>query len=818
MPCGSCAQDDPIRIPCGSAPSADRLARTIRHRPSSLSISRALQVWQSAARRSDGARGTGEARRLRGRAADAREWSLGEGVQAGEGGAIEPDLLFLGKGQYALEVMTARSAGRPTRAAVRALWQRRHGKRPSPVVLVVAYPGGSGTRASLCGPAGDQPPVIDDVELAQAERLCAAALAEPNRHTAQRMLSAALPEVDAPMPGIRNAGMLATHELETGVPTRPDWAEACARGQRLAGLSGRRLVEGLGYSVTEHAANTSILTDARGDRAIAVFLQEHEGFEEGAERFGRGGPVSDALAQADLKNLPWVVLTRGRQIRLHSRHPDLGVGRKGREQTFLELNLALLTDAQAGYLPLLFGAEALVDGGSFARILADSADYAAALGARLRDRVYTQAVPTLATAIARRSARRPASQADLDAVYEQALVVLFRLLFVAYAEDKDLLPYRSNDAYRGHALKTMARDLAGELRSPGGHHFDAASTRRWREVRDLWAAVHRGEDDWGVPAYDGGLFSGDAAVNPAGAALAELELTNRDLGPALSALLVDIGPEGPGPVDFRSLSVREFGTIYEGLLESSLSIAPSDLAVDAKDTYLPARAGQQVVVEAGEVYSHNRSGVRKSTGSYFTKPFAVEHLLDTALEPALDDHLARLAAHLDRGDEAAAADAFFDFRCVDLAMGSGHFLVAAVDRIEARLSAFLALRPIPQVEAELTRLRDAALERLGPLASSVEIEQSSLLRRQVARRCVYGVDRNGIASSWPASRSGSTPSWRGCRCRSWTTRWWRATASRASEPSRRRCASWSPAPRGRGSSPRCSASRSSRSSTGRRRR
>ena len=76
-------------------------------------------------------------------------------------------------------------------------------------------------------------------------------------------------------------------------------------------------------------------------------------------------------------------------------------------------------------------------------------------------------------------------------------------------------------------------------------------------------------------------------------------------------------------------------------------------------------------------------------------------------------HLARVQRLLDAGEEAKAAEAFFDFSCVDIAMGSGHFLVAAVDRIEARLSGFLALNPIPQVTAELDRLRAAAYDALG---------------------------------------------------------------------------------------------------------
>ena len=117
----------------------------------------------------------------------------------------------------------------------------------------------------------------------------------------------------------------------------------------------------------------------------------------------------------------------------------------------------------------------------------------------------------------------------------------------------------------------------------------------------------------------------------------------------------------------------------------------------------------QVVVPAGSVYLHNRSGVRKASGSYFTKPFAVEHLLDNALEASAGrPHRPARGAPSDAGDEAALAEAFFDFRCADIAMGSGHFLVAALDRIEARLSAWLALNPVPAVTNELLRLRHTA--------------------------------------------------------------------------------------------------------------
>ena len=499
------------------------------------------------------------------------------------------------------------------------------------------------------------------------------------------------------------------------------------------------------------ATNASVLTAVGRREAIAVFCNDDEPFEAPASRFDSTSPVSRALALANRENLDWVVLTRASEIRLYAARSEIGVGRKGRAETFVELNLALLSNEQAGYLQLLFSADALADGGSLHKILDDSADYAAELAVRLRDRIYHETVPALSQAVAARLSasgrHRELTEADLDDAYEQVMVILFRLLFVAYAEDKDLLPYRSNGHYADHSLSHKARRLAEDLRR-GKTDFDEHATDLWDDVCRLWEAVNLGNADWGVPTYNGGLFSDDPAVSPSGAALAGVRLTNAEFGPALTAALVDKGPEGPGSVDFRSLSVREFGTIYEGLLESKLSAAPDDLTVKrikGIDQYVPASGRDEVEVPRGTVYFHNRSGARKATGSYFTKPFAVEHLLDHALEPALEGHLARLDSLRETGDDAGVAQAFFDFRCADIAMGSAHFLVAAVDRIEARLSAWLSLHPAPAITAELARLRTAGFDALGELGDGVEIETGSLLRRQVARHCIYGVDKNRVA-------------------------------------------------------------------------
>ena len=614
------------------------------------------------------------------------------------------------------------------------------------MLLVAAYPTSGVQRVSLCGPAGDLPMVQHDVEMSQAQRLAEVALSEPSHHAATRFLLANLPELDSPMPGLRNVGLLATQELRAGVPDRPDWRASGERARPLLGLRGRQLVESLGYGIEVLSTNTSMLTINGRNRAIAVFCDEDEPFDAPAQRFNGTSPVSQALAVADQKAVDWVILTRSSEIRLYAARSDTGVGRKGRAETFVELNLSLLPAELAGYLHLLFSADALMENGTLETILDRSADFAAELAVRLRERVYFQTVPALSDAVALRLGRDPTG-ADLEDAYEQVMVILFRLLFVAYAEDKDLLPYRTNDHYTVHSLKRTARRLVAD-RQAGTDHYDEHARSLWHGVQEVWRAVNEGNSGWGVPAYNGGLFTDDLEVSKPGAALTSLELTDAEFAPALAGLLIDEGPEGEGPVDFRSLSVREFGTIYEGLLESRLAVAQDDLTVTTikgKEQYVPASGDDAVIVPAGSVYLLNRSGVRKASGSYFTKPFAVEHLLDHALEPALDDHIARLETLRDAGDEAALAQAFFDFRCADIAMGSGHFLVAALDRIEARLSAWLALNPVPAVTNELLRLRRTAERALGDLRDGVEIESSSLLRRQVARHCVYGVDRNRVA-------------------------------------------------------------------------
>lgn len=656
---------------------------------------------------------------------------------------IRVDRVLTGPGQggLGLQVVVASLTGDPSNEAIRRLHSKRLGKKIFPLVVAAADGRGS---VFVMGPSPDTSP-IGPIPEGQAARILQAGLDSPSGLIGRQRISQLLRSFESTeVAGMTNSGLFATHYLTEGVRDTPQWSVATSDAADWLTLRGERLISAMGYSARRAAPAAHVLTDGDSNRprAIAVLLADTESFDAESSRFAVS-PVSFGLNLAQREGTNWLMVLRGSQIRIYPAKPGVGVGSRGLAETFFEIDLALLPEEDAGFLGFVFGAKALGDEGTIQLLLEGSRRYATGLGERLRHRVYEEVVPNLAVAVASQL-DDDGEEVDLDLAYRLTLRILFRLLFQAYAEDRGLLPYGRNDRYTRNSLKRWAADFVEQPELVD--QLDSESHAIWDDLQQVWAVIDSGDRTWDVPPYNGGLFGADPMLHPEGHLIAEMELDSAVIGYALRHLLVDITPDGNiGPVDFRSLSVREFGTIYEGLLESSLSRTDIDLKLDAKKTFVPAKKDDEVKVHAGEIYFHNSSGERKATGSYFTPSFAVEHLLERALEPAFEAHLAEVAELLEEGDGAGAEEKFFDFRVADLAMGSGHFLVAGIDTIEAGMSAFLADHPLPGVTNELRRLEKSARDALGDDQADYEFEPSALLRRQIARRCIYGLDINSIA-------------------------------------------------------------------------
>ena len=363
-----------------------------------------------------------------------------------------------GQGQrLQLEVLYSDHDRTPNSGQLRSAWKARQARRGVPLLVIVLH----ADKAHVCGPSGEDPAVYPNLDPGQVERICQEALEQPSRQAALRALRDSLGSLEEQsLPGLRNEGFLATHELINGVPNRADWAPARGKDRRILDKSGKDLLESLGFSIEALDNVTDILKAGDRKNAVGVLLTEHETPESGSERIpGNLSPVSYALARADEQNLDWVVVIHGRKIRLYPAKMGVGVGRKGRTETFLECHTGLLPDDQAAYLWLLFSADALLPDGSLASILMGSKDFAGNLASRLRERIYDEVIPRLAEGLAEaRGLENPTAQ-DLTETYRMAMRVLFRLLFIAYGEDKDLLPYRFNGLYQKRSLKAKAKDL-----------------------------------------------------------------------------------------------------------------------------------------------------------------------------------------------------------------------------------------------------------------------------------------------------------------------------------------------------------------------
>jgi hypothetical protein len=637
-----------------------------------------------------------------------------------------------------VQVAVATSTVRPTKAVMDAAWKTRGANTAMPV-LVVAVQGDSAW--VYAGSGG----VIGPVPARSAARQLQSVLDEPNVMAAQVRLTAvrrALSSGEAT--GFSNHFLFASYHLRVNVPRRSDWAAAQTAAESMLAKQGKDLIGALGFSaesISNASGSALVLRAASGSRrAIAVLLDESEHFDQKSPAY-QLSPVAHGLELATREEVPWLVVMRHSTLRLYPGRDGVGVGQRGQSETYFELDLGLLDIEFAGFLSLIFSADALEKGGSAQQILDGSGRYAAELGANLRDRVYLKVVPPLSIAIAQNLPKLglPIDAEGLNVAYALTLRILFRILFQAYGEDSELLPAGRNTNYGANSLqKFVEENLTTDAADFG------SSSSVWFDLTQVWDAIFNGNKLWEVPAYGGSLFDPATAE---GELLQKLVLPDSDLGPALQAMLTEVTEDGTrGPVDFRSLQVREFGTIYEGLLESSLSLAEVDLTVDARGAFVPAKDGDEVAAPAGTPYFHSASGERKATGSYFTPKIVVDHLIERSVEPALDAHLQKVRVLVDEGREREAANLFWDFRVADLAMGSAHFLVAAVDKVERGMRDFLTVTDMPRVRAELARLADKAREALGDDIEAAEaITEAQLLRRQVARRCIYGLDINPLA-------------------------------------------------------------------------
>ncbi len=275
-------------------------------------------------------------------------------------------------------------------------------------------------------------------------------------------------------------------------------------------------------------------------------------------------------------------------------------------------------------------------------------------------------------------------EGDLDPqeYYRQLLRMVYRLIFLFVAEDRGLLfnpasKTAARERYREHYSTARLRRLAERRR--GTRHPDL--------YRGLWVVMEKlGSDagcpELGLPGLGGFLWSEQAVAD-----LAECQLANHDLLYVVRSLAFTEEGRVRRAVDYKNLGPEELGSVYESLLE----LQP-EMNVDAPTFDLKVVGGSE----------------RKTTGSYYTPTSLIQCLLDSALDPVIEEAL----------KEDDPEEALLNLKICDPATGSGHFLVSAAHRVARSLAAVRTGDAEPSPEAQRTALRE------------------------VIGRCLYGVDIN----------------------------------------------------------------------------
>lgn len=274
---------------------------------------------------------------------------------------------------------------------------------------------------------------------------------------------------------------------------------------------------------------------------------------------------------------------------------------------------------------------------------------------------------------------------SMQALFEELLRTVYRLIFLAVAEDRDLLhprrtPREARQLYAAGYSFTFWRERSRRRVARDKHH-DA-----WEAMKVTLAALEHGEELLGLPAL-GGLFAQSSTRH-----LNAAKLPNRAFLAALFCLGFIRKDGVTHRINWRDLKTEELGSVYEGLLE----IRPS------------LTASGQFQLGTGA-----KGNDRKTSGSYYTPDSLVECLLDSALDPVLE----RAEANGTTAEEKVAA--ILDLKVIDPACGSGHFLLGAARRMADRVA----------------RLRN---EDAGK-------EDTQAALRDVVSRCIHGVDRNPMA-------------------------------------------------------------------------
>ena len=617
-----------------------------------------------------------------------------------------------------------------SKSGINRLWSERWNNRAIPVILIATSDAGT-NRVNVLGPdeahrSLRELPAQQVVDLLRDIRDCDQIEAH------ERLTNELSAMAESITPGLRANGLLTTHFMSNRLrlPENATSLQNAVNSISTQHLSTgwRDLVRPLGYEIEDQDDGNYLLRHQNSP--IAIIRPYPEVID--LNRMNDSGQLPEGvlLVACQRAGAPWGILTAEGRYRLFQQNPKTGAA----TGQWLEIHPQALSEEDRLYVGLL-SPQSLRQDGWMSQWSEEARDFGDELRRGLEERISNVALPQLARGLAEWLQSQGVdvnNREQLDEIGRAALTLTFRYMFVLHLEAREHLPIR-DERYRRDSAATLADDCRTE-HGP----FDRNSVRRWQGLQKLTGMMRNGDQSAQVPAYNGGLFSPDRF--PGSSLLESAQISDQRLAPAIAAIAFENdGEDAPG-LDYAGLQVGHLGAIYEALLSYQLSIADEDLIYDAKkDIFRPKQASDKHTdVQRSELLYQTEKGGRKAGGVYYTRHEFVQHLLNHSLLPALDDHLKEVET-IAVTSTSDAAQHLFKFSIIDPAMGSAHFLTAALDMMADHVELFLVNHPLPPIAEMLRELRQDAGE------SAANTKDGDLLRRLILKRCIYGVDVSPMA-------------------------------------------------------------------------
>ena len=528
-----------------------------------------------------------------------------------------------------------------------------------------------------------------------------------------------------------NKGLFSTHYLRSRIfnDTRQNIDEKLEDIKEKIG-DVNKLLESLGWDI----ANS---TGSYYDGMVSITITDADDF---SIRKNESDVAPSYTAVATLRKSSWAILTNGRKWRLYSAKISAS------STNYFEILLDPEQDNITKYLIIVFGAESFEEKDEKRDVdvfFDESKNHSTQLEGNMSEKIMKSdgLFLDIVKGVLGHDMKKTFSSEELESAKQTSLKIMYRVWFLAYAESRNLLPTKDKK-YKPVSLQSIRSHLDSYESKP-------EEDECWNALLVLFKGIRNGSREHNLPQYNGDLFKSDHGID-------SISIKNEFIVKALYGLLEQDGDS----IDYADFSVRHLGNIFETLMEFSPRQTNQDVMLLENShgvKIVETKKDATYSYKKNDLYLASKGGIvsRKTSASFYTPDEIVKFLVNQGLtrifaerEKLVGDDVKRYKKSKNDEDLQTCMNRILDIQVLDPSMGSGHFLVEALNSITLWATDILKQHTDHPLLAEIESDREIILKEQKNKGITLDenlLTLDVLLKRKIMKRCIFGVDLNPLA-------------------------------------------------------------------------